>query len=119
MAARDLTGEAEVLRNLNKEIRKIKGRTVRGLFNAGLLVQRRSQQKTPVDTGNLKGGAYTGIIRRDPHEVEIGYQAFYAVYVHERLELAHTVGEAKFLEKALTESERDVLDQIAKEAEIK
>jgi hypothetical protein len=33
----------------------------------------------------------------------VGYGTDYAVYVHERTEPRHTVGEAKFLEKAVSE----------------
>jgi len=120
MARSDLTGEAEVLRNLNREIRKIKGRTVKGTLKAGLLIKRRSQDEVPVDTSNLKDGAYVETISQTPEIiVEVGYVAFYAVYVHERLELRHKVGKAKFLEDPLKISTGDVLRIIAENARIR
>jgi len=36
--------------------------------------------------------------------VTIGYSAFYAIYVHERMELFHKVGRAKFLQTALMDN---------------
>lgn len=47
-----------VIKNLNKEIEEIKGRTVKGLLQAGLRVKADAQRITPVDTGNLKSSAY-------------------------------------------------------------
>ena len=47
-----------VLKNLNKEIGKIKGATVDGLLEAALLIKGDAQRVTPVDTGNLRASAY-------------------------------------------------------------
>jgi hypothetical protein len=38
----------------------------------------------------------------------VGYTAEYAVYVHENLEVHHTVGEAKFLEKPAREKGHEI-----------
>lgn len=35
--------------------------------------------------------------------VEVGYSAFYSVFVHENLEAKHTVGQAQFLSQAVNE----------------
>jgi|TARA_Y100000310_G_scaffold7603_1_gene8333 hypothetical protein len=53
----------------------------------------------PVATGRLRN-ARTVVVRGiiDP-EALLSYNTAYAVYVHERLDLRHPVGEAKFLEK--------------------
>lgn len=77
-----LEGLNEVLTNMNREVGQIKGRTMAGLFEAGLEIQRDSQGRTPVDTGNLKASAYT---RKGRKGVEIGYTAAYAAAVHEML----------------------------------
>lgn len=52
-------GVDEVLAQLHGEIRKIKFRSKKGLIKAGLIIQREAQQLCPVDTGNLKAGAFT------------------------------------------------------------
>lgn len=51
-------GIDKVLKNLNKEIEKIKGRTVQGMLHAGMVVKADSMKLTPVDTGNLRGSTY-------------------------------------------------------------
>ena len=57
-----------------------------GLMEAGLFLQRASQEIVPVDQGPLKASAYT---RKDPKAskyrpvVLVGYTAEYAIYVHE------------------------------------
>lgn len=79
----------------------------RGLMKSGLLLQRRSQKEVPVDTANLKSGAYTEMIA--PTMVHVGYQAEYAMPVHEDMEANHPVGKAKYLEDPATRTAPDVL----------
>ena len=65
----------------------------RGLKRAGLRLQRDSMKLVPIDTGNLRAGAFTRASGSGfQTEVRVGYVAAYAVYVHENLEAAH--GEA-------------------------
>jgi hypothetical protein len=52
-------GLETVLSNLNKEIKKLKTGSKKGLIRAGFLIQRGSQQRCPVDTSNLKNSHYT------------------------------------------------------------
>jgi len=113
-----ITGLDVVLRNLNREILGIKNRTRAGLREAALMVRRRSQQLTPVDTGNLKASAYTEVY--DSWEgpgAEIGYMAGYAPYVHE-IDKNYRVGQWKFLETALKEKSQEILEIIRKRARI-
>ena len=115
-----LLNEDAVIKNLNKEIQKIKGRTKVGMEVAARLVMHRSREKTPVDTGNLKGGHYvaTGTVNGGP-VAEVGVTADYAVPVHEILENKHPVGQAKFLEAAVHESQTAILDIVRRRARIK
>ena len=57
-----LVGMEKVLRNLNREISKIEGGTLRGLIRSAILI-RRDMEATPplipVDTGNLRASFYT------------------------------------------------------------
>lgn len=68
-----------------------------------------SKEKTPVDTGLLKNSqvALPPIIEGDSITVRgnvlDGPARGYAVHVHERVELKHEVGEAKFFENAAKE----------------
>lgn len=99
-------GLQKILSNLDKEAKRIEGLTMAGLFEAGLKVQKVAQDRTPVDTGNLKGSAYTR--KEGELSVVVGFGAAYAIYVHENLEAHHETGQAKFLESAL----RDNRDEI-------
>lgn len=51
-------GLDKVLKNLNKEVDKIKNKTVDGMLEAGLLVKGDALRIVPVQFGNLKGSAY-------------------------------------------------------------
>lgn len=115
-----LLGEDEVLSNLNKEIRNIRGRNIEGMVEAANLIEGRSKDLCPVRTGNLKGSHYVGKggTLEDPI-AEVGCTAYYAGYVHENLEANFTVGQAKFLETAIKESRGEILSIIRKHARIK
>lgn len=114
-----LIGVDKVLKNLNKEIRGIRGRTTRGIRESLLVIKGKSQDKTPIDTGNLVGSHYTevGTIGKNPVG-EVGVTADYGIFVHEDLEARHTVGEAKYLENAVRESKSEILDIIRKRAKV-
>lgn len=112
-----IMGMKTVLRNLNKEIEKIKHVSAGRLYEAGLLVKNRSVKKTPVKTGNLRGSAYVTLEKgmgsfENKASVEIGYTASYAAYVHEMPEhfsFSKAGTGPKFLERALLESQKDIL----------
>ena len=83
-------GVDEILKNLRKSRLLVAAGFERGLKRAGLFLQRESQLLVPVDTGNLKGSAFTrSFYKGTATEVYVGYTAEYAVYVHENLEAAH------------------------------
>ena len=111
----DVTGFDEVMANLNKEISRIEGAGMDGLLDAGLQVQRVSQSRTPVDTSNLKGSAFT---RREGDSVVTGNTAAYAIFVHEDMEANHANGQAKFLESALRDNQRNILEIIRRRARV-
>jgi len=48
--------------------------------------------------------------------VMIGFGAFYAIYVHEDLDVEHNVGQAKFLQQAVEDMREAVLNDIVSEA---
>ena len=137
-----LTGTDNVLRNLNREINKIEGRSMAGLAEAALFVRAEAQRLTPVAIGNLKDSAYTEPIRGlSGPAYEIGYTALYAPFVHENPRAGKTggvapdgtpypttkaglptwseVGQWKFLETALKENTVKILRIIQRRAVIR
>lgn len=112
-----ITGMSTVLNNLKKSKVIIGDHVEKGLKKAGLFLQRESKLVTPVDTGNLVGGAFTRNIGGSGFyaDIVVGYLAAYAVYVHEILDNAHKEGKkAKFLEGPAREKKNEIL-QIVKE----
>lgn len=76
---------------------------LRALLEEGLELQHDSMQDTPVDLGILKGSHET-ILDEAKGQVTVrcgGPAAPYAIPVHEKVEVFHRVGKAKFLEDQL------------------
>lgn len=76
------------------------------------IVAKESDRRCPVKTGNLMNSRY---IRFDRNQWFIGYEAPYAVYVHEILDNYHPNGEAKFLENAWLAKHGEFLDKLLEE----
>lgn len=100
-----ISGMDTVLKNLNKELKKIEGNGVQGLLESGILVRSEGQKITPMDTGNLNNSWYgpTPFETSKGPVVEIGLTAEYAVYVHEMVDAKFQKpgAQAKFLETPL------------------
>lgn len=132
MAAR-VRGTRMVLKNLNREIGAIKDRTAGGMFAGGLIIQGESMRRVPVEYGNMRASAYTQKVTADGLQIEVGYQAAYAPFVHENLEMVLAGqprpsglgeywgprGEAKFLENAARDKSDDVVEAVAKRARVR
>jgi hypothetical protein len=139
---------ATITSRLNKEITKIKGNMLAGLWAAGLHLQGQSMRRVPVEHGNLRGSAYTRNASKieiekpalgpktaltEKHVVEVGYGAAYAFFVHENIEQKWKgkkrksglgvywgpAGEPKFLERTMNEESGKMLALIASYAEMK
>lgn len=82
------------------------------LYRTGHKVLTYSMEKVPVDTGFLKNTGYVDRPIRGISEitVRVGYHARYSLAVHERLDVRHKNGQAKFLEKAVKEVGKEVAD---------
>ena len=115
-----IRGRSAALNRLNREVSRIRGRTLESMLKVAILARSESQRRTPVDEGNLRASHYVSSNRseREP-VVEVGCTANYAVYVHENLTARHTVGEAKFLENAVASLEGRILSIIRSGARIR
>lgn len=123
-------GLNNVLANLNKEIKKIEGATLKGLLAAGTFIKGESQEIAPLDFGPLRASAFSQ--QSGPLSVTIGYTAEYAAEVHEKpmrgKGMPRTMGsgkgtywdkgENKFLEKAIKNNIPTILKVIQKRAKI-
>ena len=101
------------------------------MLESGKLVINESLKITPVEFGDLRKSVYTQQFDRG-EMVEVGYTASYAARVHEMpmhgVGMARTGenskgtywdrGENKFLEKALRNNQKNILDIIRKESTI-
>jgi len=61
-------------------------------------VLKEAKKKTPVDTGFLQS---SGEVEMRGDKAVVTFTAEYALPVHERVEVSHANGEAKFLEKGV------------------
>jgi|OM-RGC.v1.025673210 hypothetical protein len=95
-----------------------------GLYAAASIIMTEAKRRAPLDKGPLRSSGYVTLPFRkgDGAEVEAGFggQAKeYAVIQHERLDFAHDVGEAKYLENAIASESKEagrVMGKIVEEA---
>jgi len=85
---RAITGIEQVLATLRRKNNALAAGFARGVKLAGLTLQKESQRLVPVDFGVLKASAFTRATGRGYNtEVNVGYTASYAIYVHESVEM--------------------------------
>jgi hypothetical protein len=104
-----VTGLENILSSLKRAEKMFATGIERGLVKAGLFLQVKSQEIVPVQTGNLKGSAFTRNEGGTGFETDItvGYTSNYAVYVHEDLNAAHGVDfNIKHIDKIATAPHR-------------
>jgi hypothetical protein len=83
-----IEGFNEVMRNLNKEIMKIEGRTMQGLIGAAAYIRvdmDHTQPLIPIKTGVLRSSWFITPykVTKKTIRLTMGFSANYAVYVHE------------------------------------
>ena len=95
MRLNQMKGIDKVLKNLNKEIKGIEGRTRAGMKKVGIFIERKSIRECPKVTGNLQDSHYSEVFDtiKGP-AVEVGFTAFYAPFVHENPRAGKTGGES-------------------------
>ena len=115
----------KVIGNLNREIKKIEGRSLKGLIRGSIIV-RRSMDETepliPVDKGNLRASWFTDpqVTIKGPI-VRLGFTASYAWHVHENVgaTFKRPGAGAKFFEAPLKRNAEKILKAVQEEARIK
>ena len=90
MISMQLKGVKEVLANFTLADKRVKAGAEIGLVKGGQHLVRESMKIVPVDKGNLRASVF---IRKfgfgTKTDVQVGYTAKYAVYVHEMLDRLH------------------------------
>ena len=116
-------GLDNILKTLNKEIRKIEGDTFIGVKKAGIFVQGESQEIVPQRLGVLFNSAFTQAERQGSRSVaRVGYTAKYAPFVHEMpasFNYTKPGTGPKFLQKAIANNRRKIVKIIADSAKVK
>ncbi len=103
MIAVKVFGIEQTIENIEQKKMEIEMRLPDLVYQAGQHLRSESVKEVPVDTGRLRASATVSPVKREGGRfyVEVGYGTDYAIYVHERTELRHRVGKAKFLEDPL------------------
>jgi hypothetical protein len=82
------------------------------LAKAAEVIRANAVANTPYETGRLAGSAAVTV---DGDEATISYDGPYARYQHERLDLRHETGRAKYLELAVIEEKENAVKVLGQE----
>lgn len=126
MSAIERESLEEVMRNLNKEIKAIKGRTMKGYIRAARLVRRDMDRTPPLipvgDTGNLRDSWFTQPAYRGTTPILfLGFGAEYAIYVHENYgaNFRRPNAGAGFFVAAINRNKERILEILMEETKVK
>jgi len=90
MAETYLKGLDDVMKNLNKEVQAIQGKTMKGLLKAAIVIRRdmaKTEPTIPIDTRNLEASWFVTPVPSLTKPILIaGFSAAYAEFVHENME---------------------------------
>lgn len=120
-----VTGLADVLKNIKREIGKIEGATFQGMRKVGLFVENESNEKVPQDKGVLINSSFSVadfVPGSGRITTRIGYTAKYAPFVHEMptsFNFTKPGTGPKFLEKAVKNNAQQILQIVKNSAVIK
>lgn len=115
-----VSGFRELKKALKEQGQRAEKSLAAALYAEGERIMAEAKRLCPVDTGTLRstGHVQKPVIRRGSIEVTLGFggpAAPYAVFVHENLNVHHTVGQAKYLEKPLNDAARGFVERLAAE----
>ena len=112
-----IKGVEKLRSNLAKVAKKYPGVANQVLFEEGEGLVEIAVPLTPIDVGTLRGSYFVNRPIRSGNRLKLtlgvgGAAKDYAVPVHERTEVSHPVGQAKFLEKAVKINRRGMLKRM-------
>jgi len=118
-----MDGGKDLHRRMKDAQKRIPTALERAVYAEALLVEQVSRSLTPVLTGALRASHVTGLPETSGGEITVsitvgGPAAPYAVFVHERLDLHHTNGQAKFLETAVLAAAPGFADRVARRIDL-
>jgi hypothetical protein len=111
-----LKGEAELRAKVARWAKDFPGAMGAALYTAGDDLRNRARSLAPVQSGQLRAGAYVKPpeLRGGQLGVEVGFGQPYATYQHELTRLRHPQGgEAKYLQRALRQVQPGLLSYLA------
>ena len=108
-------GIKDAQRNLRAYQKRVRGAVGKALHAEGQAIMREAKKEVPVDTGRLRQTGFVGRAVDGPKgpTVPIGFGTKYALPVHERLEVHHPVGKAKYLEDPVNRAKKGFPARIA------
>ena len=119
MATFRVTGVEQISQNLRHLVQRVPAQAAQALNVVAEECMTDAKERTPVDTGTLKR---SGKVHQHatPRRLAAGlsFATEYAVYVHERTELRHATGEAKFLENDIKFTSLFFAERIANEISV-
>ena len=83
-----------------------------GVKSAAEALLQRTLPHTPKLSGELRA---SGTVEGEGLEAKVAFTAPHAIPVHERTDVRHTTGEAKFLERTLADERQALLELMAAE----
>lgn len=102
MSGGDLKGGRELRAKLQAMATGMPGAIAAALLEWGYSVMGQSVRLVPVCTGRLRSSAYVEVQEESGRLVlHLGYGTDYALIVHERLDVRHPHGQAKYLQQPL------------------
>jgi hypothetical protein len=115
MKSAEVTGVEAIKRKLKRLAAAVPSATDQALEQLGHDVLNAATADAPRETGALAASGYVQPIA--PGVVRIGFRAPYAAAVHERLDVSHPNGRAKFLEGAVANGRPAALAELADAAQ--
>lgn len=114
----DLKGLNEIFNAFDAVSKELAQARKRAFTRIGLIVKADAVKNAPIDTGNLRGSAFTNV---EDDGVSIGFTASYAPFVHEMVDMKTADGRKgpKFLERAVKENEQRIIEELKREQVIR
>jgi hypothetical protein len=111
-----LTGAGELQRELQRLMKEAPDAMADALLEEAHALGADSVPLTPLKRGRLRNSRFVELKKGKNPEATVGYDTEYAVHVHERTELRHPVGQAKFLQEPFERRQSGYFERLAARA---